>query len=87
MVLTIHASDNAHMLWDRNAVGNDMDDIRQELLQRIQNYLECGGLINPEYMEHQKVRDLIVDVRDYLSKGRTPHKNRVSIYTADNGSI
>ena len=27
MVLTIHASDNARMLWNRNAAGNDMDDI------------------------------------------------------------
>jgi hypothetical protein len=26
MVLTIHASDNARMLWDRNAAGDDMDD-------------------------------------------------------------
>ena len=30
MVLTIHASDNARMLWNRNAAGNDMDDIDEE---------------------------------------------------------
>jgi hypothetical protein len=30
MVLTIHASDNAPMLWDRTAAGNDMDDMNEE---------------------------------------------------------
>jgi hypothetical protein len=39
---------------------------RENLLSRIQNYLECGGLFNPECMEHEKVRDLIMDVRNYL---------------------
>ncbi len=38
------------------------------LLERIQNYLEVGGLFNPEMMEHDKVRDLIIDCRDYISK-------------------
>jgi hypothetical protein len=36
------------------------------LLERIKSYLSSGGLFNPEMMEHDKVRDLIVDVRDYL---------------------
>jgi hypothetical protein len=40
--------------------------MREELLQRIQNYLESGGLFNPECMEHEKVRELIMDVRCYL---------------------
>jgi hypothetical protein len=39
---------------------------RIQLLQRIQNYLEMGGLWNPECMEHDKVRELIMDVRSYL---------------------
>lgn len=38
------------------------------LLQRIQEYLEVGGLFNPELMEHDKVRDLIIDCRDYIEK-------------------
>lgn len=41
--------------------------MREELLQRIQNYLESGGLFNPELMEHEKVRELIMDVREYLN--------------------
>ena len=32
-------------------------------LSRIQNYLGKGGLFNPEMMEHEKVRDLLVDCR------------------------
>jgi hypothetical protein len=40
--------------------------MKQELLNRIQNYLEMGGLWNPECMEHDKVRELIMDVRSYL---------------------
>lgn len=30
MVLTVHASDNARMLWDRNAAGDDVDDMNTE---------------------------------------------------------
>jgi hypothetical protein len=37
-----------------------------ELLTRIANYLGNGGLFNPEYMEHDKVRDLIMDCRAAL---------------------
>lgn len=43
-----------------------MEERRQELLNRIQNYLESGGLWNPECMEHDKVQELIMDVRNYL---------------------
>lgn len=34
-----------------------------EILARIQNYLGNGGLFNPEMMEHDKVRALIMDCR------------------------
>lgn len=34
---------------------------------RITNYLTNGGLFNPELMEHDKVRDLLVDCRDALT--------------------
>lgn len=37
-----------------------------ELLNRIQNYLSNGGLFNPELMEHDKVKELILDLRAYL---------------------
>lgn len=39
---------------------------KAELLARIQNYLGNGGLFNPEMMEHEKVRDLIMDCRSYI---------------------
>lgn len=34
---------------------------------RITEYLSLGGLFNPEQMEHEKVRDLLIDCRAYLS--------------------
>lgn len=36
------------------------------ILARIQEYLMLGGLWNPEMMEHDKVRDLIIEARDYI---------------------
>lgn len=39
-----------------------------ELLARIQNYLGNGGLFNPEMMEHDKVRDLIMDCRTAIER-------------------
>ncbi len=40
----------------------------QAILDEIQNYLEVGGLFNPEMMEHDKVRDLIIKCREALDK-------------------
>jgi len=31
------------------------------LIERINNYLQNGGLFNPEVMEHDKVRELLID--------------------------
>lgn len=42
--------------------------MEQELLDRIKDYLGNGGLFNPELMEHEKVRDLLVDLGDYLER-------------------
>jgi hypothetical protein len=39
-----------------------------ELLERIREYLTLGGLFNPEMMEHDKVRDLIMDCREYITR-------------------
>ena len=41
---------------------------RQELQDRITEYLCAGGLFNPEMMEHEKVRELLMDIRDYLNE-------------------
>ena len=34
--------------------------------ERINDYLSCGGLFNPELMEHEKVRALLLDCREEL---------------------
>lgn len=34
--------------------------------ERINDYLASGGLFNPELMEHEKVRDLLMDCRIYI---------------------
>ena len=43
-----------------------MNDKSNEILGRIGNYLTAGGLFNPEMMEHDKVRDLIMDCRELI---------------------
>ena len=42
--------------------------MNRELIQRITNYLAAGGLVNPELMDHEKVRYLLIDCRDELAK-------------------
>ena len=42
--------------------------MKRELIQRITNYLAAGGLVNPELMDHEKVRYLLIDCRDELAK-------------------
>lgn len=37
-----------------------------EIRERATEYLSSGGLFNPEMMEHNKVRNLIMDSRDAL---------------------
>lgn len=37
-----------------------------DLISRINNYLQSGGFFNPEMMEHEKVRDLLMDIRTHL---------------------
>jgi hypothetical protein len=37
------------------------------LVERITQYLGAGGLFNPEAMEHDKVRDLLLDCRDRIT--------------------
>lgn len=44
----------------------------QSILARIQDYLGNGGLFNPEMMEHDKVRQLIMDCRDELALSLIP---------------
>lgn len=39
-----------------------------ELFQRITDYLATGGLINPEYANHEVVRDLLIDCRKAIGE-------------------
>lgn len=40
------------------------DDALVRITGEITEYLSAGGLFNPEMMEHEKVRDLLIRVRD-----------------------
>jgi len=39
---------------------------KQKLINGLNEYLSVGGLYNPELMDHQKIRDLLIEVRNYL---------------------
>lgn len=39
-----------------------------KIVNRLNDYLQSGGLFNPEHMEHDKVRDLIIDTRNHLTQ-------------------
>lgn len=41
-----------------------------DVLNRVNEYLELGGLLNPELANHASVRDLIIDLRDEISNLR-----------------
>jgi hypothetical protein len=45
-----------------------MIDKKQELIQRITEYLASGGLFNPELVNHDAVKDLLIDLREFLSQ-------------------
>ena len=36
------------------------------LRERINEYLSAGGLFNSEMMEHEKVRDMLIEIRDAI---------------------
>jgi hypothetical protein len=38
-----------------------------KLKEEIENYLSNGGIFNPEAMEHDKVRQLLIECRNFLS--------------------
>jgi hypothetical protein len=41
-----------------------------DVAARITEYLACGGYFNPELMEHDKVRDLLIDCRAEIARLR-----------------
>ena len=58
---------------------------RIRIRNAITEYLEVGGLFNPECMEHNKVRDLLIECREWMD---CPHSgvmpNTPSALTIDN---
>ena len=48
-----------------NGVGST-DGSALNCRERINDYLSCGGLFNPELMEHEKVRALLLDCREEI---------------------
>lgn len=48
---------------DASAYSSSADDTAIKLHARITDYLGNGGLFNPEMMDHDKVRDLLLDCR------------------------
>jgi len=42
--------------------------LSDQVSTRITKYLSAGGLFNPEQMEHEKVRDLLMDCRTHLDR-------------------
>src|SRR5271166_3906202 len=44
----------------------------EQLVARINNYFQMGGVFNPEQMDHIKVRDLLKDCREFLAAPSEP---------------
>jgi hypothetical protein len=40
------------------------------ITNRITEYLSNGGLFNPEHMNHEEVRNLLIEIRDNIVKER-----------------
>lgn len=48
--------------------ANPAPDGGEKIQDKITQYLSSGGLFNPELMEHEKVRDLILHCRDRIAE-------------------
>lgn len=44
--------------------------MNQDILEKIEEYLSNGGLFNPELMDHDKVRDLLIECRKEIEYAR-----------------
>ena len=45
-----------------------------DITEGIRDYLASGGLFNPEMMDHQRVRDLVIECRDEIEQLREAHE-------------
>jgi hypothetical protein len=59
-----------------SALAKGPGEAERLLCARITNYLQCGGLWNPESMEHDKVRTLLMDCREVLAGAQVPPATR-----------
>jgi hypothetical protein len=41
-----------------------------DIIERCKDYLSSGGLFDPDLVNHDKVRDLIIDCRDEIKRLR-----------------
>lgn len=48
-----------------------MNEQTKKLIDRITAYLFNGGLFNPEFANHDAVRDLLIDCRKVLNEQKT----------------
>lgn len=48
-----------------------MTDQIGNTIEKINNYLQVGGLFNPESMEHHKVSDLLLECRNELIRANS----------------
>jgi hypothetical protein len=57
------------------------------ILATIQSYLGNGGLFNPEMMDHDKVRDLIMDCRTEIERLQKYEQRMKWLHDCSNGSL
>jgi hypothetical protein len=53
-----------------------------DILARVANYFEHGGFFNPELMDPQKVKQLLMDLADEIRRLRVEHTRAILHYTA-----
>ena len=44
---------------------------KEDLIKAINGYLLSGGMWNPEMANHDNVRDLLIECRDYMQQEET----------------
>ena len=68
--------------FDRRKSGEGGEDA-ERLSARITEYLSAGGLWNPECMDHDKVRRLLIDCRNAFDAAIADHAIKAAIAQVD----
>lgn len=61
----------AHAALERKSQERKNTPTPKMVVERITAYLASGGLWNPEYADHNAVRDLLIDARDDLAAAQS----------------